>query len=256
MKEAFAATESFGRVHYVEAGEGSPLLLLHSNGCSAHEYAGVMEPLARSQRVIAWDMPGHGDSDPITAHTLIDGYADAVVELMDALGIARAHVLGASVGGLICAALGQRHAGRVASLMIVEAPLRSAEQWAAGWAAVERLFGRPQQRLEEVAPRFRSIDAAFLERWNLDREKAGAWTMIDVMWAMREFQAEEALGTLNSPALVVFGSEGPAHATSGTYYKVRPDLRQITMEDCGHFPMVDNPDGFVDMVISFTSQVV
>ncbi len=52
-----------GRLHYLEAGYGPALILAHSNGASAYEYEFVIDELARRYRVIAWDMPGQGDSD-------------------------------------------------------------------------------------------------------------------------------------------------------------------------------------------------
>lgn len=87
-KEAFADTPK-GRIHYVEAGEGAPLVLLHSNGCSIFEFQFVMESLAKTHRVLALDLPGQGDSDPLTCHWTYDMYADAVAAWMDVLKIER-----------------------------------------------------------------------------------------------------------------------------------------------------------------------
>ena len=74
FREGFVQTNGHGRMHYLEAGSGTPLVLIHTNGGSAHQYAGVMPALARQFRVIAWDMPGHGDSDPVTRHYSIADY--------------------------------------------------------------------------------------------------------------------------------------------------------------------------------------
>ena len=60
--DRFAETR-MGRIHYLEAGEGPVLMLMHSNGASAYEYEFVIDELAKRYRVIAWDMPGQGDSD-------------------------------------------------------------------------------------------------------------------------------------------------------------------------------------------------
>ena len=112
-------------------------MLLHSNGGSAYEFEHVIDDLAKRYRVIAWDMPGQGDSDPLPRHHSVEDYADAVVALMDVMGVPKAHVLGASIGGAICVALGARHAARMSRVFITECPFRTPEEWQKGWANTE-----------------------------------------------------------------------------------------------------------------------
>ena len=192
MQDGFIATRH-GRIHYLTEVRGKPLLCLHSNGCSAIILLPSSTDLARTApRVIAWDMPGHGDSDPLTRHYTVNDYADAVVGLMDALGIARADFIGLATGGVIAVALGANHANRVESLVIVDAPARTAEENEREWPRLEQNFGVPTQTLEQLEARFRAPDADFQSRWNIDRNKAGTRTMIDVMWALRDYDALSA----------------------------------------------------------------
>src|SRR6185437_14187772 len=172
MPDGFVKT-AHGRIHYLHAGNGPTLLLLHSNGCSSYEYEEVISRLAERRHVYAWDMPGHGDSDPLSRHYTVGDYADAVIAFMDALGLDRASVLGSSVGGTICVDLGVRHSARIERLVIVEAPACSEAVWAQRWPTVEENFGIPTQTLEQVAARIRNATPALLTRWNIDRNKAG-----------------------------------------------------------------------------------
>ena len=110
-KEYFLRTAA-GRIHCMEQGDGPPLLLLHSNGCSVHEYEHALAPLAHGFRCIAWDLPGHGDSEPRPGHLSMADYAQATLAVLDALRLERVHVCGASVGGFVCMALG--NAARIA----------------------------------------------------------------------------------------------------------------------------------------------
>src|SRR5262245_21733353 len=112
MNEGFAAT-SVGRIHYQRAGSGPVLLQMHGNGQSAWSWEDVMPALAASFDVVAWDMPGQGDSEPLPRHLTIDDYADCAVGVLDAIDVDRATVAGSSIGGQICASLGARHADRV-----------------------------------------------------------------------------------------------------------------------------------------------
>ncbi|HEY8357167.1 MAG TPA: alpha/beta hydrolase [Ramlibacter sp.] len=243
-QEGFTSTR-FGRIHYVEHGAGEPLLLLHSNGCSHHEFDAALAPLAQRYRCIAWDMPGHGDSEPGPArHLTVVDYVDAVVAFMDALGLEKAHVCGASIGGMIALAMGALAPERALSVVIVEAPLRSAAEWAAGWPRTERMFAFLQQSETEVAPRLRRLTPELLERWNIDRLKAGSWRMMDVMWALREFDSRAHLARMHAPACVVIGDKGPVFASKGAYEELLPGAPLKVIRDAGHFPMIDDPEAF------------
>jgi pimeloyl-ACP methyl ester carboxylesterase len=254
MKDGFAAT-AYGRIHYLHAGSGAPLILLHSNGCSAYEYQGVIEALARDRWVIAWDMPGHGDSDPITRHHSVTEYARAVTDLMDILRIGKASVLGSSIGGSICVALGARHAARMDRLLVVETPARSAEEAQQDWPRVERNFGSATQTLDEVSQRIRGVTPELLTRWNLDRNKAGVRTMIDVMWALREYDVIYDMPKVTAKSLVIFGDKGPTIGKLPIFQERMASARIEVMKECGHFPMLDAPQDFAAVVDAFMDEV-
>lgn len=245
MKHGFAQTKSHGRVHYLEAGEGRPLVLLHSNGASAFQYEDVLPRFAKNWRTIAMDMPGHGDSDPISHHTTIEMYAEAVVQLLDALKIDRAAVAGDSVGGSICLALARDHASRTQPVVVSETPLRDHEAWEQQWPRIEATYSQPTQDLDELKPRFRNATPELLKRWNIDRNKAGAWTMVDVMWAMREFDHHGALKSLEGPAAVMVGAKGNVVSNMKPYEDAVGRDRIAVLPECGHFPMIDDPALFV-----------
>jgi len=250
MQDGFVAT-SHGRIHFIEAGEGAPLILLHSNGGSGHQFLEVMKILSRERRVIAWDMPGHGDSDPISRHHSVPDYADAVVSMMDRLGIERADIAGSSIGGSVSVALGARHGGRVRRLIPVETPVRTQEDWAGSWTATEMAFGTVSQTEAQVQPRVRNLTAAMLTRWNIDRAKAGVKTMIDVMWAIRQYDAVADMPRITPPTLVIFGGNGSLLGKADMMRELIPRCAVAIADGCGHFPMMDDPEGFAAMVSAF-----
>jgi len=247
VEDKFVTTR-WGRLHYREAGDGIPLVLLHSNGASAYEFEHVIGPLSERHRVLAWDMPGHGDSDPLTRHLSVPDYAAAVVDFIDHLGIERANVAGASIGGAICIALAARHGYCFHTVIAVETPCRPAEDWAAQWQTTERMFAIPTQSIEQIKPRLRNVDEALLTRWNIDRNKAGPKTMMSVMWALRDYDVIADMEMVTARTVAVFGSRSALRARAPLFAEKIPKCTVHVAEDCGHFPMIDDPVAFVDIV--------
>ena len=89
FKEGFIQTNGHGRMHYHEAGPvgngAETLILIHTNGGSAYQYAGTLATLSKKFRVIAWEMPGHGDSDPLPRHYTIEDYCAALAAFTQSL---------------------------------------------------------------------------------------------------------------------------------------------------------------------------
>ena len=246
------ANTSFGRIHYQEAGTGEPLILLHSNGGSAYEFEHVIEPLSKRFRVLAWDMPGQGDSDPLLKHVSVEDYARAVIEMMDAVGIKQAYVLGASIGGAICVALGAHHADRMKRVFITECPFRSPLEWAGNWANTEANYCPVTQSIEKITPRLRHVTPDLHTRWNIDRSKAGSKTCLSVMWALREYDIGADLPKVRADQVLIFGDRSPTVGKLQAFQAILKNPSVHVIKDCGHFPMLDDPDRFVEILFAET----
>lgn len=255
FKDGYAQTNGHGRMHYHQSGpaDGEPLILVHTNGGSAYQYAKVLPLLAKRFRVIAWEMPGHGDSDPLSRHYSIEDYCAALAAFMDALGIAKAHLAGVSCGGSIAVGFPSLYHLRTLSSVIIEKPFRTSDEWGARWGHTEANFGIPTQSLEEVKQRLNAVDEAVLTRWNIDRNKAGGKTMVSVMWAMRDFDVDANVRNIRCPAMVMYGAKGPAIALRARFEKAVPHMPIKALDNCGHFPMLDEPGAFAAALAEFCS---
>ncbi len=106
------------QLHYVERGEGFPLLLLHGNGEDGTYFAHQMEAFSRDRRVIALDTRGHGQSPRGTAPFTLDQFAADLLAFMDRMRLDRADILGFSDGGTIALLFALRHPERVGRLIL------------------------------------------------------------------------------------------------------------------------------------------
>ena len=122
VERSFIATPS-GRIHIAEAGTGAPVLLLHQTPRSWDEFRDVLPLLGRHYRAIAMDTVGYGDSDPLPpGQASIENWAKAAHELLDALGIERAAIVGHHTGASIAIEIAAGYPEQVAALVLSASP--------------------------------------------------------------------------------------------------------------------------------------
>jgi pyruvate dehydrogenase E2 component (dihydrolipoamide acetyltransferase) len=109
------------RLRVLEMGEGEamPVVFVHGFGADLNTWMFNQPALAEARRAVALDLPGHGGSTKDVARGDCDELAAAVEAAMAALGIARAHLVGHSLGGAIVAALATRRSELAASLTLI-----------------------------------------------------------------------------------------------------------------------------------------
>lgn len=104
--------------HFIELGEGFPLILLHGNGEDVSYFAHQMEPFAKHFRVIAIDTRGHGQTPRGNAPFTIRQFVEDLLGFMDQHRIKKAHILGFSDGGNIAMVFALAHPERVEKLIL------------------------------------------------------------------------------------------------------------------------------------------
>jgi len=263
-----------GRLSILTAGVGEPVVLIHGLGATKGSFLPTVAALASSFHVIALDLPGFGDSyKPLTASYHPPFFARAVVELLDALGLRRAHFVGNSMGGRVALELGLRHADRVGRLALLAPSLAWKRE--RPWAPLVRAL-RPELGLIQITPRWaveavvhRIIPVAgsnwvragvdeFLRAYLTARGRVAFYA------AARQIYLEEPhgakgfwtrLATLKPAALFIWGKRDwlvPA-AFAAHVRQSLPSARQIVL-DCGHVPQVELPTETHAEIASFLSE--
>lgn len=160
----------WGQVHVRECGAGAPLLLLHQSPLSGRMFEAAMAPLAaRGLHVAAVDTAGYGNSDSAPQAPSISEHAEAVVNVLDALGWERCHLLGHHTGASIAAAFAARHGDRLQRLILNGVPLLSKEELA-------------HFMTYEFKPLLPEADGShLLQAWNQRLQASPGWTNLRAM---------------------------------------------------------------------------
>ena len=144
------------RAAFSVEGEGPPLVLIHGIGASRHSWDGIVERLKQKYRCIFYDLRGHGRSPKPAPPYSLDDLVEDLEALRAELGLARAHFMGHSLGGMIGPAYARRYPERVLSLgLLSTAAGRTAEDS----AKVKGVVASMRQR--GIAPVLETLK----ERW-------------------------------------------------------------------------------------------
>jgi len=238
--------------------DAPPLVLSNSIGTTFAMWDREVPLLTERFRVIRYDFRGHGGSDVPDGPTSIDRLGRDVLELLDALGVRRAHFLGLSLGGFVGQWLGVHAPERIDRLVLANtaAHLGPAAQWD---AAIRQVLAAPD--LRETAetflhnwfpPEFFTHHADVIERFRdmllrTDRRGiAAAWA------AVRDADLRRTIALIPRPTLVIAGrhdtvtSLAHGEAIAGTV----PGARLVVLPTV-HLSNVERGAEFLDAVSTF-----
>ena len=251
-----------GRLSVAEAGAGQPVLALHGLGGTKASFLPTLAALAPAgYRVTAVDLPGFGESDkPIGAPYDAAWFARRVLDVLDALELDRAHLVGNSMGGRIALETGLTDRDRVGSVVL----LCPAVAWLRDrpWAPFLRLV-RPELGLFQPAPRpvveglvrrlvpggadgwaAAGVDE-FLRAFLTPRGRAAFYA------ALRNIYLDEPggdngfwprLGTLECDSLFIWGRhDGLVPAAFRHHVEAALPRARHYVLDCGHVPQLEAP---------------
>lgn len=252
------AEETSYRIFFEEAGQGIPLVCLHTAGADGRQFRHLMtdEAVTRHYRVIAFDLPWHGKSFPPAGYENQDyqltasHYMAIVLAFCRALGLDRPVLMGCSISGRIVLHLALEHADRFRALIGLEAAAYQKPFYDMSW------LNRPDLNGGEVA-------AALVS--GLVAPQAPDIHRHETLWMYKQsgpgvfkgdlhFYREHgdlrgriaAIDTTLCPLFILTGeydfsctpedSESTARAIGGAEFTV--------MKELGHFPMSENPAQF------------
>ncbi len=250
------------QLNFQSYGTGFPLLILHGLFGSLDNWQTISRQLGESYQVFALDLRNHGSSP----HSDIFSYEDMagdVREFMQTHGLARAHLLGHSLGGKTAMEFALRHPALVQKLIVADiAPKSYPPSHVPIFEALLSLDLKSfHDRREAAAALAPSIPNPAIRRFllkSLTRDKFGAlqWRL-NLPAIYKSYaglnQALEHRRIFNGPTLFLRGerSEYIKEEDSVLIHRLFPQARIITVMDAGHWIHADAPEAFLKLVLDF-----
>jgi cis-3-alkyl-4-acyloxetan-2-one decarboxylase len=265
------------RTHYLDIGEGPVVVLVHGLASAWAAWFCNIPELAAGYRVIAVDLPGFGRSDGFAGAVEIGHYVDALIELLDHLGVGDVRIVGHSLGGIVAHRFAAERPERTAALVIVASgglPQGVRESMFHGLAVGSTLLNpvpRPMIRRAvrgamAIAPlRQLLIGQVVDDPSGVSRELASHMmtaacysrgTAAAILAALRALRGQD-LRQITCPTLVVGGGRDRlVSEASLKYYAVAiPGARRAMLPAVGHIPMFECPAAFNALLRSFLEEV-
>lgn len=254
MDTHFRMIETGGqRARIYDAGDGPPVVVLHGWGGRIESMSPVLDCLSGGFRVIAFDLPGFGESPLPTGVWGTPDYAAFVRDSLNDLGVTRAMFVGHSFGAKTSLYLAATHQDLVQKLVAQgSSGLRTPPSLQ---ARVKRALSKGARLVGNAGPIGRSLRDAVYERIQSDDYKnAGPLRPIFVKVVNENIAG--LLPRIKAPALLVWGTEDDAVPLSHArrMESLIRDSGLVLFEGAGHFAYLDERDRFCRVVNHFFSQ--
>ena len=266
-------------IFYAETGEGPVVVLLHGGGPGASgvsNYSRNIDALASSFRVIVPDLPGYGRSTKGVDQSDPFGYlADAIRDLLDDIGVDKAHLLGNSYGGACALRLALDTPGRVGRMVLMgpggigttrglpTPGLRSLLAYYGG-------DGPSRDKLESFIRDYLVFDGAAVPNAVIDQRfqssidpavvadpplrRPSGRNALETLWRT-DFTRDKRLSSLQTPTFVVWGAADKVNRPSGgrMLADTMPNCDLLQVSNAGHWVQWERAEFFNDVTRTFLS---
>jgi pimeloyl-ACP methyl ester carboxylesterase len=248
------------RVYFEEAGQGIPLLCLHTAGSDARQYRAVLNDaeITRHFRVVTFDMPWHGKSSPPAGwekedyRLTTERYTGMIMSVARALELERPVVMGCSIGGRIVLELALKHAEELCALIGLQSGAFVERYYDAAWLDHPEVHGGracgavAYGLMSPLSPQPEVWETV----WHYMQGGPGVFTG-DLYFYQVEGDIRGRIGDIDT-------SVCPLYLLTGEYdYSASPcDTEAVAarvkgakltiMKGLGHFPMSEDPEAFLD----------
>lgn len=264
VERGYVPVSGGGQIYYEAVGEGTPVILLHGHTLDLRMWDPQVKPLLEAgYRVIRPEMRGYGHSSKQQPGQQFT-HLDDMMTVMDSLHIAKAHVVGLSMGSFVASEMVALHSDRLLTATLASGNIRNMpgpstpfdslelarkdsviaqnlaqgiDKWKEEW--IEKLVSGGGSNREAI----RESVTQQVNDWD-------GWQLVNR--EMRNYYGYEAWDTLKSrqpeiPVLILSGEkEGKGKNPMLQYL---PNSRQVIIPDCGHMSNMEKPEEFTRLVL-------
>lgn len=245
------------KVHYKSYGKGKEaLVLVHGWGCNLDHWRDQIPDLSKRNRVIALDLPGHGESDKPQMPYTIDVFANAVDAVLRDAKVEKAVVAGHSMGTPVARQFYRKYPQKTLGIIIVDGGLRpfGTKEMREQFLAMFRGPNYKETGSAMFAQMMPTLAAADQERVKSSFLNTPQTVLVTAMENMND-ESLYALDKINVPVFAVL-AKSPFWApdTEQFFRSIAPDFEMQMWEGVSHFLMMERPKQFNDAVIAFLNK--
>ena len=255
----FATSPDSIQIAYEVHGNGATsLVFIHGWSCDRSYWKGQIEPFSKDFKVVAIDLAGHGESGLGRKAWTMEAFGTDVATVVKKLDLQRVILIGHSMGGAVTAEATRHLSGRVAGLVFVDQYKNLGT-------------GLTQQEVEALATRLRTSfadstkafvrrmfvstsDSSLIEMVAADMSSAPPAIALEAFSATLNYSRRitQTLNELKLPVIVINDTRRPTDIASMERYGVQV----IIMPGVGHFMMMENPEGFNQLLKSAIGKLI
>ena len=261
------------KIHYLKAGQGPALILLHGYTQTSRMWRPLVEKVMEKFTVIAPDLPGIGDSDIPKSGADMKTAAIRIHALAKSLGVTKARVVGHDIGLMVAYAYAAQFPAEVEKLVVMDAFLPGVAGWELAYnndnlwhfrfhgATPEALVkGREKAYFayfwnDLAADKKRSLGAAdrnaYVAAYSRPGRMRSGWAYFAAWLETAKDFAQMAKTKLTMPVLSIAGDKASAAILSPQMKLVATAVSVVELNDTGHWLMEERPEETMDALIAF-----
>ena len=242
------------KIHYKSYGKGNEaVVLVHGWGCNLDHWRDQIPDLSKHGRVLALDLPGHGQSDKPEISYTMDLFANAIDAVMRDAKVDRAVVMGHSMGTPVARQFYRKYPQKTAAIVIVDGGLRpfGTKEMREQFMAMFRAPNYKETSAQMLSQMSATLSDADKERVNSSFASTPQHVLVSAMESMNQ-DSLYAPDKINVPVLAIMAKSPFWPPDTEQFLRgLAPDLEYQMWEGVGHFLMMEKPKQFNDTVIAF-----
>jgi len=249
-------------IAYVDKGEGKAVVLLHGFCGGSRYWEKVISELSISYRIIAPDLPGHGESSMDKGYYSIEEYAEKIKELLDQLNIQKVTMFGHSLGGYITLAFAEKYSSILNGFSLVHSTaFPDSEEAKKGRIANSEKVQHEgiKSLIDGLVPKLFSPENVEEDHIKVVKEIGYLTTpqgAISALTAMKDrIDRNPVLEATSLPVLLIAGEQDQIIPAEKTFSVSRDNIKQGLIKNSGHMSMYENPIDLISVMKEYLTSI-